>query len=119
MKTIFLTVVTLIAVGSIALPASAQTFFDDLRDQLGSTSTLEAPVVVGAPAPSVRANVQLGAKESGTSTPASVAPASNNAYVAGTDIWTGPIAGTAAVLSAILIGLVLWLVLGHRGSRES
>jgi hypothetical protein len=99
-----------------ATPASAQTaFFDDMRTNLGATTT-EAAITVGAPSrEKTLPAVPLGTQEGGSSTsnPAPE-PSAPNAYVAGTDIWSGPIAGTAAILSVVLIGLVMWLVLGHR-----
>ncbi len=119
-------ILSVLAAILIAAPVFAQAnsgFYRDLKANLGSTSTGEQPIVVGgsnartgiaAPA------IPLGTSDNATSPPAVPPPQDATAYVAGTDIWSGPIAGVAAVLSVVLIGLVIWLLLGHRrGSRES
>jgi hypothetical protein len=39
--------------------------------------------------------------------------------VAGTDSWSAPIAGVAAVLSVIVIAMIVWFVVGHRHVSEN
>jgi hypothetical protein len=122
MKSRLVPTLSILAAILIAAPCFAQAntgFYRDLKAGLGSTSTGEAPVVVGnsngRTAPPAPANaIPLGTADHAASPTAAAPPQDATAYVAGTDIWSGPIAGVAAILSVVLIGLVIWLLLGHR-----
>jgi hypothetical protein len=121
----FLTTLIILTVGlALAMPVFAQSngvFYNDLRQKLGTTSTQSAPAVNGKNVPTpVRQNIPLGTAELGATSSPSVASAANsNAYVAGTDSWSAPIAGVAAVLSVIVIAMIVWFVVGHRHVSEN
>ena len=112
---------------AFAVPVFAQSngaFYNDLRQNLGTTSTPEATVVVGrkdaVPSPTpVRQAVPLGKADTmATSSLPATAASDSNAYVAGSDSWSAPIAGVAAVLSVIVIALIVWFIIGHRRSES-